>query len=847
MSIECRYEVADLVARGSYSKIYLCYPTRESLCRTKLPILSHTNVECRQKYAMKINHCSATHRRCCGMPASIVREIQWFSARASPFLLHPLQGEFMQIERKIKDFTVQMVMDLAECDLDSWLHRHRNGKQRSLCSIPYTLDGLFSIVNQVVRALHALHAADLIHGDIKAANYLIMKGERVLLTDWSFTRRAYVRPNERIPAALLDFHGISWLSKETFAPELLPCDDYGQCRRNSQGIGDGRTCGHKYALKTQVNVSQASDIWSLGVMLLQLFTGHYPAQLVTPTQPYLCMQHYVDLHKMPKSTLFGPPRMSWNMTPPPPTEYDVLKVSHYSSKSMSAMHQHSSIRSEQHKALANTSIANTFRTNINDDSKVTTPTYAHLRMMWCRMPFTTRPHWKDVKKTISQMVRLLHACFTPNPSSRPTAVQVLYHRALTGRTVAHGTGRSHTSHASIQLHRGPYLDSSTVSTGHSAKDANSDPNPTLVVSTNNSEHFSCHEWQRQVRSKLRLGHCDPLILPLYSQPYMNCDDSTLFTARQTSPVMVHWWSKQRPRCVLWAWNQLKCMGTRGPPVLWLLFADALDRLVLGGHSDVQRLIAGYDDIAQTPGDLSEPICCTDTVGIPGTMHSSLPVKTDVARHILTPVKSVHHMNTALPATAVTPKVTLSLVDSLPMSENVHINIVPATNELLNVSTLCMDDMYVDSIGCHRITLSTAKCKLPKDCLTEPNMDQPDTTSARNDVVFVPADDILLHWMAALLHLLMVCETDDHSETQCFLPSSKEHDNTHLQMLIMLGLGGCLQRTHFNVRLFNDFKGTCIAGASKQACRLVGLCCRQPSMLHVPTMDQIRNCALSYAL
>jgi serine/threonine protein kinase len=713
--------------------------------------------------------------------------------------------DILEVTCKNNCFISTTITELAECDVSNWIHRWRARNEREACSIAYTVNSVWNIANQVVRALHALHVIDLIHGDIKSCNYLILPGARVVLTDWSFTRRSYLHDHAPIPSPSLDFSAISWWNKDTFAPEMLPLDDYGKCRRSAHGChGDKRT--GIYATNKAYN-SQAADIWGLGVLLLELFTGHRPAQLVTPIMPDFCMQHYRELHTMPKSIMFGPPRMKSNVSPPAPYRTDELATITFGTVAIKSDAHVSTTAACLLKSKRQTKVNSNIRRPYLGNAKrvnalhlrsrgaVTTKwtTCQQLRNIWKHTPRSRRPRWTAVDDAITDVVQLLQACFAPRSQDRPTAVTILYHVALTGRLDANGQNRgSNTT-----------LDAQLAALNLHANCTNEKKYNEMQV-----QRVSVRDaWQHTVRVQLNLTTDCHMTIPTLGYVRSYCSNSVEFTSINTSPVMVHWWSDQRPRCVRWAWQQVQQLGSHGSPFLWLLFTDALDRLVLGGHPDIRRFIAGYDFTLLQPhtpnhesaaplhDTISKPICTSL-----GTCNSSTM-----------PVASELELTIHLPHT---PKNECISSHAHPVSCHKSTQNEPTLNlnaQLISVDTYCISE-------CDNITVNT---------------------------IFIPSDTALLQWMQALMHMLIVCELDDHSIHRCFLKTCSTNDSNHMQMLIMSGLAGCLQRPQFHPDIFKSFQGQSVEHASARALQIVTECSRHPSRLPIPSLSKLQSRALSY--
>jgi serine/threonine protein kinase len=115
-----------------------------------------------------------------------------------------------------------------------------NLEQRLAADGPFGAGEAVSIALDLCRALAAIHAAGLVHGDVKAANVLRERGGRIVLGDLGSATDAGATPVTGSPA--------------TLAPEVL--------------AGGPATA--------------AADLYSLGVMLFQLLSGRFPVDAAHP-------------------------------------------------------------------------------------------------------------------------------------------------------------------------------------------------------------------------------------------------------------------------------------------------------------------------------------------------------------------------------------------------------------------------------------------------------------------------------------------------------------------------------------------------------------------------------------
>ncbi len=116
-----------------------------------------------------------------------------------------------------------------------------------------------NIIAQIASALSYLHAKDILHRDIKPSNFKLQPDGTVKMLDFG-------------------------IAKHRYSPKLT-----------QQGFVVGTT---EYMAPEQFreHVEKQSDIWSLGVMIYEMLTGHLPFEAVNPfiLQGKICKASFTD-------------------------------------------------------------------------------------------------------------------------------------------------------------------------------------------------------------------------------------------------------------------------------------------------------------------------------------------------------------------------------------------------------------------------------------------------------------------------------------------------------------------------------------------------------------------------
>lgn len=150
-----------------------------------------------------------------------------FEAKALAQLDHPNVGTVYALEQVDETFFLSMA-----------LHRGQNLRDKLLAGALPLAEAL-EIISQILRGLHHAHAHGIIHRDIKPANIFLTHEGLVKILDFGLARLASAEASQQ---------GAQMGTPNYMSPESL-----------MSGEVDAR-----------------SDIWSLGVVLFELVTGHLP-------------------------------------------------------------------------------------------------------------------------------------------------------------------------------------------------------------------------------------------------------------------------------------------------------------------------------------------------------------------------------------------------------------------------------------------------------------------------------------------------------------------------------------------------------------------------------------------
>lgn len=136
---------------------------------------------------------------------------------------------------------------------------------RELCSTPVGIDRQLRLGRQIAAALAEAHSAGIVHRDIKPANVMVTADDRVKVLDFGLARQS--RPEDSAGSSLSGTFAGTW---RYMSPEQIGSQE----------------------------VSSASDIFSLGLVLYELATGRHPFEAPSPFET---MQAILDRNAEPPS------------------------------------------------------------------------------------------------------------------------------------------------------------------------------------------------------------------------------------------------------------------------------------------------------------------------------------------------------------------------------------------------------------------------------------------------------------------------------------------------------------------------------------------------------------------
>jgi len=223
-----RYIKLDVIGRGGSSKVYRVLGQNMEIYALKRVNLMNTeeSVSTITGYRNEIELLRKLHN--------------------NPMVIQLIDSEIRE-EHKMID----IVLEFGETDLAKMLKRYPNGH------IDLNIVRMFW--QQMLCAVKAIHEERIVHGDLKPANFVLVRG-MLKLIDFGIAKQ------------------ISQNTTHILRDERLGTLNY----MAPEAIGDLSLLADP---SVSVKVSRASDTWSLGCILYQMTYGHPPFSKITATVP----------------------------------------------------------------------------------------------------------------------------------------------------------------------------------------------------------------------------------------------------------------------------------------------------------------------------------------------------------------------------------------------------------------------------------------------------------------------------------------------------------------------------------------------------------------------------------
>lgn len=190
--------------------------------------------------------------------------------RGSPAIIELLDADVQR-----EGGTIHMIMEYGDTDLAKILGR-RKGERIN--------DNFVRIYwQQMLEAVHTIHEARIIHGDLKPANFLVVRGVLKLI-DFGIAKAITSEDTTKV------FREAQIGTPNYMSPEALMCDDDESEDGRNHEYDVYKESGDKSNSRTY-KVGRASDIWSLGCILYQMVYGRAPfAHIRNTLQKLSCIQ-----------------------------------------------------------------------------------------------------------------------------------------------------------------------------------------------------------------------------------------------------------------------------------------------------------------------------------------------------------------------------------------------------------------------------------------------------------------------------------------------------------------------------------------------------------------------------
>lgn len=172
---------------------------------------------------------------------------------------------------------IQLIMEHGEQDLAKQLSERKNRRDCNALRIQKVL------WTQMLEAVHTIHQAKIVHGDLKPANFLCVTG-KLKLIDFGIAKAIMAEDTTKI------FRDVPVGTPNYMSPEALVAYD-GDDENFDMDVSAEYDGMDREMRPKKYRVGRASDIWSLGCILYQMVYGRTPfAHLTNIMQKLSCIQ-----------------------------------------------------------------------------------------------------------------------------------------------------------------------------------------------------------------------------------------------------------------------------------------------------------------------------------------------------------------------------------------------------------------------------------------------------------------------------------------------------------------------------------------------------------------------------